>query len=211
MKYITKRGEPLDFTVWKNEANEDWKPTYDKLSGAVKQSVKTALMKEQGYICCYCECRLAQDDSHIEHFRPQSYPSVDPLDFGNMLCSCQSNVKKGEPRHCGNLKEDWFDARLLISPLASDCESRFVFTGDGSMKPSKEDDCAAFETIRKLGLNIPKLRALRAKVIEPFLDESLSMEDFRRFVSDYLNKDEQERFSEFWTTIYCLFSGSFIT
>lgn len=93
-----------------------------------------ALMAEQGYICCYCERRLTNDDSHIEHFRPQSDPTVDPLDFGNLLCSCQNQLKKGEPRHCGNLKGEWFDRDLLVSPLIPGCEDRFAFTGDGEIK-----------------------------------------------------------------------------
>lgn len=55
MKYIVKNVEPQAFTDWKALANEDWKPSYDKLSGVEKQVVKTALMQEQGYLCCYCE------------------------------------------------------------------------------------------------------------------------------------------------------------
>ncbi|MEM9009171.1 MAG: retron system putative HNH endonuclease [Cyanobacteria bacterium P01_F01_bin.86] len=107
MKYIEKTEEPRTFSDWKSLANEDWQPTYGSLSGTIKTDVKAALMAEQGYLCCYCERRLVEDDSHIEHFRPQSDPMVDPLDFSNMLCSCQNHLKKREPLHCGNLKGDW--------------------------------------------------------------------------------------------------------
>lgn len=103
MKHIVKQGEPEAFLDWKALANEDWMPTYDDLAGETKKTVKGALMEEQGYICCYCERRLTDGDSHIEHFQPQSDPAVDPLDFSNMLCSCQNRIKKGEPRHCGNI------------------------------------------------------------------------------------------------------------
>ena len=91
MKYVEKRHEPEAYTQWRALANEDWQPTYDDLSGDTKASVKGALMQEQGYICCYCERRLTEGDSHIEHFRPQSDPAVDPLDYGNFLCSCQKS------------------------------------------------------------------------------------------------------------------------
>ena len=114
MKYIVKQNEPEDFTKWKALKNEEWTPTYDKLSGVVKIAVRQALMTEQGYICCYCERRLTDNDSHIEHFRPQENKSTDPLDFKNMLCSCQQRLKKGDPRHCGNRKDDWFDEQLLV-------------------------------------------------------------------------------------------------
>ncbi|MDF1580041.1 MAG: TIGR02646 family protein [Desulfuromonadales bacterium] len=207
MKHILKGAEPQVFTNWKSLANEDWQPTYSVLSGDTKRVVKEALMAEQCHICCYCERRLSEDDSHIEHFRPQSDPVVDPLDFGNLLCSCQVQVKKGEPRHCGNLKEDWFDPDLLVSPVDSSCEERFVFEGDGLIKPAAEQDAAAAETIKKLGLDIPKLNSLRRKVIEPFLDDRLSNEEFQAFVSGYLDKDTAGRFGEFWTTIRYLFGG----
>ena len=116
MKHIVKQEEPQVFSDWKGLSSMDWQPSYDILSGPVKRVVKQALMAEQGYLCCYCERRLAEEDSHIEHFRPQSHPGTDPLDFYNMLCSCQNRLKKGVPRHCGILKDNWFDENTLISP-----------------------------------------------------------------------------------------------
>ena len=207
MKYIVKQGEPQNFTEWKLLANEEWQPTYNDLSGGTKKAVKSKLMTEQGHLCCYCERRLTESDSHIEHFRPQSDPAVDPLDFNNMICSCQNQLKKGEPRHCGNLKGDWFDPHLLISPLDPGCEKRFSYTGDGRIRPTEDNDPAAAETINKLGLDISKLNSLRANAIEPFLDEALSTEDLHRFVTGYLGRDSEERFGEFWSTIRYLFGG----
>lgn len=207
MKFIEKGEEPKGFTEWKALANDDWQPTYDDLRGAPKTAVKTALMAEQGYICCYCQRRLTDDDSHIEHFRPQSDPAVDALDFSNLLCSCQNQLKKGVPRHCGNLKGDWFDNTLLVSPLDAGCEDRFAFTGDGLIKPRQPADVEAAETISRLGLDIPKLNSMRESAIEPFLDDTLSEADMKQFVNGYLQKDGAERFSEFWGTIRYLFGG----
>jgi len=207
MKHIAKQGEPRAFTDWKALTNENWQPTYDDLAGEPKNAVKKALMAEQGYICCYCERRLTDDDSHIEHFEPQSDPTVDPLDFGNLLCSCQNQIKKGEPRHCGNLKDKWFDPGLLVSPFEPTCEERFAFSGDGVIKAAVDDDQAASETIMRLGLDISKLNALRAKTIEPFLDDGLSADEVRAFVSGYLIRDTTGQFGEFWTTIRYLFGG----
>lgn len=207
MKYIVKQNEPQDFTDWKMLANDDWQPAYGDLRGATKLAVKNALMAEQGHICCYCERRLTVDDSHIEHFRPQSDPSVDPLDFSNLLCSCQNQIKKGVPRHCGNLKDEWFDVVLLVCPLTPSCEGRFSFTGDGRIGPVSQTDTAALETIKRLGLDIPKLRNLRAKAIEPFLDASLTESDMRQFVSGYLHLNNDGKYGEFWTTIRYLFGG----
>jgi uncharacterized protein (TIGR02646 family) len=207
MKYIVKKDEPKEFADWKALANEDWQPSFSDLSGDTKKAVKRALMAEQGAICCYCEQRLNEDDSHIEHFRPQSDAAVDSLEFSNLLCSCQNQLKKGEPRHCANLKGEWFDSELLVSPLDPCCEGRFAFTGNGFIKPLADHDQAASETIAKLGLSIAKLNAMRAAAIDPFLDESLSTDEMCAFVAGYLNRDNSEGFGEFWTTIRYLFGG----
>ena len=207
MKYIEKQEEPTPFTDWKALANDNWQPTYDNLSGKEKKAVKYALMAEQAYICCYCERQLIDNDSHIEHFKPQSDPSVDPLDYSNLLCSCQNQLEKGEPRHCGNLKEDWFDNELLISPLKPTCKNRFSYNGLGHIEPAVKQDKAASETIKQLGLNSPKLRDMRAKAIEPFLDGSLNEEELKQFVNGYLCKNDKGQYGEFFTTIQTLFRG----
>jgi uncharacterized protein (TIGR02646 family) len=208
MKHIVKQtDEPKAFNDWKALANPDWQPTYDDLRGEPKEAVKDALMLEQGYICCYCERRLVENDSHIEHLRPQSDPTVDPLDYFNLLCSCQQQMKKSEPQHCGNLKDNWFDDTLLVSPLEPDCERRFAFTGDGGIKPADRTDKAAVTTIKKLGLDIRKLNDLRAKVLEAFLDENMPHDEFENLVADHLSKDSAGRFGEFWTMIRYQFGG----
>lgn len=205
MKHIVKDQNTLCFDEWKTLANEDWQPTYEDLSGKEKKDVKESLMKEQGYICCYCERQLTDDDSHIEHFNPQSNNTVNPLDYTNMLCSCQDQLKKGEPRHCGISKDNWFDDDLLISPLDWDCESHFAYTADGKIHPSNESDDAVIITIKKLRLNLELLNDLRKKAIEPFLDEDLDEQDFIKFVDGYIKKNSNDTFNEFWTTINYIF------
>ena len=207
MKHIVKQHEPAAFSEWKAEANENWTPTFDTLSGTPKKAVVDSLLEEQGWICCYCERRLNKQDSHIEHLRPQNDPHGDPLDYNNMVRSCQNRLKKSEPRHCGNRKENWYDPALFVSPLDPGCEERFKFLGDRSILPSDPDDQGASVTILKLGLNLSKLNALRVAAITPFLglDTELSDVEFRTFVAGYLVRDASDRFGEFWTTIRYLF------
>lgn len=207
MKQVIKASEPAELSRWKAQANSNWTPTYQNLSGQVKSAVKTALMQEQGYICCYCERSLSEQDSHIEHLKPQSHADVDPLDYSNLLCSCQNQMEKGEPRHCGNLKADWYDEELLVSPLQTACEDRFSFDEWGHIFPAEADQ-AAQVTIQKLGLDLPKLVSLRAAAVEPFLDEILTPSELRQFASGYLQKDAQQAFNPFWSTIRQLFYSS---
>lgn len=210
MKHIHKGAAPDRLKRWIALGDENWQAEYSNMPQGIKKTVKEALMAEQGWLCCYCERRLTDEDSHIEHFRPQSNPDVDPLDFSNMLCSCQNQLKTGEPRHCGHLKKDWFDPYLLVSPLQANCECQFAFSGIGEIMPAANGDRAADETIARLGLNIRKLQALRNKAIEPFLDDFLNTEDLRKFVEGYLDRDASGQFGQFHTTIRYLF-GNILT
>ncbi len=205
MKYIEKGVEPRALTDWKALENENWQPMYEDLRGVEKSAVREALFDEQGGICCYCERRLTDADSHIEHFHPQSDLTVDPLDYGNLLYSCQDQLKKGEPRHCGNRKGEWFDEDLLISPLDPDCENAFAYSGDGGIRPTDDNNSAAKTTIEKLELDIDKLRDRRKRAIEPFLDPSLSDMDFSSFVTGILMRGPNGLYPEFFTTIRYLF------
>lgn len=204
MKHIVKQSEPQELLTLKASGNDDWIPSYSDLDGGAKVATKDALMAEQGYICCYCERRLTPDDSHIEHFKPQSDKSVDPLDYSNMLCSCQNILSKEEPLQCGHRKGN---VEIAISPLEPSCEARFSFTGDGRIDSATPDDTAAINTIETLGLAIPKLNASRAMTIEPFLESDLTEAEVRQFVSGYLQQDNQGSYGEFWTTIQYLFGG----
>lgn len=177
MKYIQKRQEPVEFRQWKTQ-NQDLNITFDDLHSDIKSIVKQELMQEQGYICCYCERRLEERDSHIEHLRPQHPYEDEQLNYQNMICSCMKQLKAGEPKHCGALKLNWFEENQFVSPLNSGCETRFEYTEAGEIKPRK-DDQAAETTIARLGLNIDKIIALRHEAINPFQDETLSSEELR--------------------------------
>lgn len=206
MKCIVKGQEPQAFFEWKSLENSDWIPTYDTLPGDTKQILKEALIREQGFLCCYCEQRLTASDSHVEHLRPQGDFPDKALEYLNMFSSCQGERIKGDPVHCGHAKGSWFDEVLLISPLKADCETRFSYTGDGRIKCREESDKAAIETIKKLGLGIPKLNALRKAVIDPFLDgEITEAEEISLFVGKYLERNRDGSFQPFWTTIRDLF------
>ena len=207
MKHISKQPEPQALLDWKSQANADWQPSFEQLRGEQKRAVQQSLMREQGLICCYCKRRLANNDFHIEHFRPQSDPACDALDYRNLLCSCQNKIEKGEPRHCGNLKDNWFDEKLLVSPLSEACATRFAFAADGSIRSAEPADLAATVTIQKLGLAIRKLKAMRQQAIDPFLDPDLTEQELRDFAAGYLRMDAEGKFGEFWTTIHYLFAS----
>tara|TARA_R110002049_G_scaffold139883_3_gene300637 strand:- start:796 stop:1404 length:609 start_codon:yes stop_codon:yes gene_type:complete len=201
MRYITKRNEPQELTEWKNLANDDWQPTYGGLPGDVKQAVYSALLNEQGHICCYCERSLTDNDYHIEHLNPQHLKAGDDLDYSNFLCSCLRSTEKGTPLHCGMLKDGH---ELSVHPLQPDCQSKFTFTAAGEIDGV---DPNAKNTINILGLNIMKLNDMRKEALAPFLDKDLSDQEFHRFVSGYLCQSTDGNFNPFVSAVACL-SGS---
>lgn len=209
MKPINKQPEPDSLRHWKAHANADWQPRYADMPGDIKRALRHALIAEQGGVCAYCESRLLEADSHIDHVRPQHDPQCDPLDYSNMVCSCQNNLPPKEPRHCGMRKDAWFDEALLVSPLDASCAGRFVFTGDGRILPNADDPAAA-ETIDRLGLDITKLRSLRKAVFDGFLEPALSDEELRTLLADYVARDAQGHYGAYVTAVAYVF-GDYLT
>ena len=194
MKQIVKDDEPLDFTEWRADDRMAHRPNWNRVPAPVRRSIHEALLREQGFVCCYCESSTSGDDSHIEHFRPRRLRQRQ-LDYENLHCSCQRDNARGEPRHCGHGKGSWFDEELLISPLEEGCERRFRYTGNGDIVPRVDGDIAAETTIRKLGLDLPKLRELRAIAIDVF--HELSADEIRLM----LERGADGRYLAFHTTI----------
>jgi len=60
------------------------------------EKIKEKLIKEQGYICCYCGSRIKEGgNTRIEHLLPKSKEEYKNLtfDYGNLLASCQGGTK----------------------------------------------------------------------------------------------------------------------
>ena len=169
MKLIVKAAEPPAFTTWKLGSSSDWNPGWGELDGSpMKKVVKKAILDEQGYICCYCGMRIADMDSHIEHFRPRHGPHAYPageIEYANMLASCLPDTHEGSKPHCG-MKKGASDPSQIVSPLEPTCESRFSFGSGGTITPANTADPIADNTIRQLGLNIAFLVAHRRKALE---------------------------------------------
>lgn len=168
MRYIDKQAEPTSFTRWKSLANEDWTPTYDLLRGQIKRDVHQALLKEQHYLCCYCEQYVQAANSHIEHLQSQAEHPELALTYSNMLCSCgHSTYGIAMPQHCGNAKGD---QRIPVTPLQPDCASRFTYESDGTIKEADESDTEAYRTLEILKLNADELKESRSVALEVFLN-----------------------------------------
>ena len=193
MKPIVKNSEPQQFSKWKAQggASRRW----DDVRGRIKTVVQRALMDEQGHICCYCESLITATSSHVEHFRPRSQFRSRELDYRNLHCSCLRDPVRGEPIHCGHKKGNWFDRQLLVSPLQKNCDRRFTFSPNGEIRPRRSNDLAAAMTIKRLGLDLPKLQRGRAAAVRA--RRRLP----RTQIKAALVKDRNGRFPPYFTTI----------
>lgn len=117
--------------------------------------------------------------------------------YENLLASCQANLGRKDPRHCGTAKGDWYAAALLVSPLDPGCESRFFYDLDGKVHESDPADQGAKETIAHLDLDGPRLRALRRTAIEAAIDLDLAPEERRVLLAAYEARDAEGRFDSF--------------
>lgn len=197
MKFIRKTNEPAEFSTWKtNNPNATYHDLCDTKKCQPKSSLKDSLLKEQGYICCYCECRIYANSSHIEHFKPKgdsSYASLQ-LNYSNLHVSCTKTPTGSKDEHCGHKKGSDFSMKL-VSPLESDCASHFSYTLDGHIGYT---DDRGDVTVKMLHLDSELLNQQRKLLIDYFL--SLQDDEIQGELDDHLDATKA-KLGEFYTTI----------
>lgn len=106
MLLISKGAPPATLTEYKKRPQA----SYDDCPQYVKDDIRSQLLKEQGYLCAYCMCRLSSDPKSmkIEHWTPRNGPFGNrslELDYKNMLACCLGY--EGEnPSTCDTKKGD---------------------------------------------------------------------------------------------------------
>lgn len=214
MKHIEKQEEPIELTEWRAEKPKHQQKQWKNVPTRIKAVVRKALKREQGFICCYCGCRVFSDnDSHVEHLIPKRicHKTLQngEHDYMNLLLSCQRDPMPPTDARCGWSKKDWYDEDLMVSPLSANCESRFHFRADGRVFPKRGDDLAAQETIKRLRLDCDNLRAERREALNAILNDDIPLNDadIRRLIKRYHQRDENERFEPFCTALLHVLTG----
>jgi uncharacterized protein (TIGR02646 family) len=206
MKYIKKSEEPQSLTEWNQQRSKNI-PNWKNFDRDVKNDVFYSLLKEQGFICCYCGSLIARRECHIEHFKPKSiYPNL-TYEYNNLIASCQGEDEKRPrvPIHCGHKKGNWYDDELMVSPLDKNCLDFFKYSGSGEIIPTDKQDkqLVAETTIKKLALNINKLTKMRRQAINAILldIEDLSREEIKLLIEAYEKPDKYGSLIPFSATI----------
>jgi uncharacterized protein (TIGR02646 family) len=214
VKYIKKGEEPESFQTWKALARTTLNWSYSYLQNPEKRELHEALIREQGYICCYCGMRITKESSHIEHLKPMSSTDLElSVEYTNLLASCQREREPKKPIHCGIAKDDWHDENLMVSPLNSNCTYFFIYTDDGQIMetdtPDKKD--AAIETIKRLRLNIPKLTDMREAAIKNLYVDELTDEEKHKLLQAFEEPNSDGQYEEFCAAIAYILKQYFLT
>jgi uncharacterized protein (TIGR02646 family) len=164
MRPISGGVEPAELTQWRHGTPD---LGYGDMPSETREAVKSSLLAEQRELCAYTGLRLDAGNSHIEHLIPQCHcESGQDVAYSDMVACYPApgvRVRFGAVR-----KADWPSAaelHLFVSPRSEHCESRFSFSLAGKIEASSQEDAAAKETIRRLGLDDRGLEARREGAI----------------------------------------------
>jgi uncharacterized protein (TIGR02646 family) len=169
MLQYPKGPAPSVLTGWQATPNADW----DSLSGSDKEKVREALLRDQGYLCAYCQRRIPTKDDRmkVEHWRAQS-GGKDKLRWSNLLGVCLGDEKAetGSPEgehHCDTARGD---ATLFLHPVEGQgptARDHLAYTAQGEVRPRETPNQEAVRgDISTLNMNAERLRRQRRAVYE---------------------------------------------
>ncbi|BBD64649.1 hypothetical protein NIES4072_16890 [Nostoc commune NIES-4072] len=96
----------------------------------------------------------------------------------------------------------------MVSPINANCEAFFNYTDDGQIlaTDNSKKQLAAETTIDKLGLNIDKLKDLRAKAVEPILEiiNTITEGERQDLILGFSETDSKGYYEEFCAAIIYL-------
>ena len=164
MKEIIKNTKPKSLTEHKAKQHS----SYENLPGKAKDETRESLLKEQGYICCYCMTRIPESGdilgSKIEHYLCQTNHPSEDLNYGNMLLACLGS--KGSPSHLETCDTKKGKLSLTFTPASTtrNIEDLIEYRADGEIFSSDETFNTELKTV--LNLNVRQLKENRRIIFE---------------------------------------------
>ncbi len=170
---------------------------------------KQAILRDQGFICCYCGQLIKESTCIVEHVLPKSKYRHLAGEYENLLLSCKPTQEEENERkkaggnkknnikywHCDKLKDN---EELNYTPLQKDCASHFIYLDNGEVKG---DDMLADADIKTLGLNCNYLKRRRySAILGAMFDDSdvlLSNEELEQYATLVMNRKLDGSFIEF--------------
>lgn len=164
MIYIKKCSPPSSLIQYSRTKSDDpsYKPDFDSMPANVKNELRTALLKEQGYLCAYCMKQLSDSNTEvkIEHYEPRN--DDNQLEYGNLLAVCLGG--EGKPNKfqtCDTHKGD--NKNLEINPQNKHHMDMIYYCGDGRICTLNDVFDKDLNSI--LNLNESRLKAARESAL----------------------------------------------
>ncbi len=175
MQTIVKNQEPSSFNEWKMiQLPHDWSincqgksssfwEKLKKFEKGVFKEIQESLLREQGFLCCYCSTEIGLHDPEnkkcsisIEHLKAKDTNCELTFDYRNLLASCQWTG------NC-NLKRKNTPLRKL-NPLNEEIVKQLYFKKDKKNFILTSDDEDLTADIETLNLNHSDLSKTRKEI-----------------------------------------------
>lgn len=170
MRHITKGAEPPRLVAEKKKRGG----TYDGLSAACKSEIRQALLRDQGWLCCYCMQRIGDDwkAMKIEHFRSQAAHPELQVAWSNLLAACLGGEGLSRAdQHCDTRKGE---RAITLDPTSSTVTSQIRYLRDGLIAGSTA--AATQEVNSVLGLNHELLRRNRRARLDGMINAMMRVQ-----------------------------------
>ncbi|MCY3838575.1 MAG: TIGR02646 family protein [Gammaproteobacteria bacterium] len=160
MREIAKGPEPSSLTAHRNSLGN-----YGNYND--KDALRRKLVKEQRGLCCYCMDRIRDDqDTKIEHWRPQSRYPEQQLVYRNLLAACPGGMgerKRKSQQHCDTHKGSQ-DLSWNPADPSHEIETRIRYRLDGSIWSDEGAFDAELNNV--LNLNVAVLKNHRRGMLD---------------------------------------------
>ncbi|MFH1464776.1 MAG: hypothetical protein ABIO70_10355 [Pseudomonadota bacterium] len=215
---IVKGEEPGCLPKLRAELGADWGNVY----GDQKEEMRKALCRDQGFVCAYCQSRIAPREdgegplARVEHWETRALNPARVFDWRNLLGVCQGDVvteseapppMPGHPEtgqvharlHCdnhrGSLPPEGQALHLCLThPVAA---GRVRFSGAGQVW---SDDPDVQADIVILNLNIWRLVANRRAAVDHVArvaGDPPRASELRKLLERVERRDDDGRFAEY--------------
>lgn len=150
-----------------------------------KDELCQVLMKEQGFICCYCMQGIKAETAHIEHWRSQKlYPGLQ-LEYKNLLAVCDGN--SGNPQHLQHCDQSKRDKEITVDPTNPGCETLVKFGTSGDVYSDNAKIDQELNTV--LHLNLQTFRKNRKTILDIAIGNLLAVKPEGRWSKPFLKKE----------------------
>jgi len=170
LKQILKTKEPISLTNYRASISKEDLNNLEKFDTSpsnVKDELRERLLKEQGFICCYCMDRVSSRNSKIEHFKPRSLFCGEQLDYTNLFVACLGGEGCSPKKQSCDTRKG--NELLKYINLLSDIEKSIEYKKDGSIFSNNQ--YIENELIQILNLNHQLLKNNRQEALNQLLTD----------------------------------------